>query len=78
MLLVMPLEIRENKTLLNKIYLLKKCKNIPNIREFPFKLIFTILIFTNHFTTSRSSHPEVFYKNGVLKNFAKFTEKHLS
>ena len=25
----------------------------------------------------RSSHPEVFYKKGVLRNFAKFTEKHL-
>ena len=24
-----------------------------------------------------SSLPEVFYKKGVLKNFAKFTEKHL-
>ena len=26
---------------------------------------------------ARSSHPEVFYKKGVLRNFAKFTEKHL-
>ena len=26
----------------------------------------------------RSSHPEVFYKNDVFKNFAKFTIKHLS
>ena len=25
----------------------------------------------------RSSHPEVFCKKGVLKNFAKFAEKHL-
>ena len=25
---------------------------------------------------ARSSHPEVFYKKGVLRNFAKFTEKH--
>ena len=25
----------------------------------------------------RSSRPEVFYKNGVLRNFAKFTVKHL-
>ena len=25
----------------------------------------------------RSSRPEVFYKKGVLKNFAKFTGKHL-
>ena len=25
----------------------------------------------------RSSRPEVFCKNGVLKNFAKFTGKHL-
>ena len=27
--------------------------------------------------TFRSSHPGVFYKKGVLKNFAKFTGKHL-
>ena len=26
---------------------------------------------------ARSSHPEVFCKKGVLRNFAKFTEKHL-
>ena len=26
-------------------------------------------------TKSRSSHPEVFYKKGVLKNFVKFTGK---
>ena len=25
----------------------------------------------------RNSHPEVFYKKGVLRNFAKFTGKHL-
>ena len=25
----------------------------------------------------RSSRPEAFYKNGVLRNFAKFTGKHL-
>ena len=28
-------------------------------------------------TTIRSSRPEVFCKKGVLRNFAKFTEKHL-
>ena len=28
-------------------------------------------------TKNRSRHPEVFYKIGVLKNFAKFTGKHL-
>ena len=26
---------------------------------------------------NRSSRPEVFYKKGVLRNFAKFTGKHL-
>ena len=26
---------------------------------------------------SRSSRPEVFYKKGVLRNFAKFIRKHL-
>ena len=28
-------------------------------------------------TNSRSSHSEVFYKKAVLKNFTKFTGKHL-
>ena len=28
-------------------------------------------------STSRNSHPEVFYKKGVLRNFEKFTGKHL-
>ena len=28
-------------------------------------------------STHRSSHPEIFCKKGVLKNFAKFTGKHL-
>ena len=28
-------------------------------------------------TTYRSSRPEVFFKKGVLRNFAKFTGKHL-
>ena len=28
-------------------------------------------------TTDRSIRPEVFYKEGVLKDFAKFTGKHL-
>ena len=27
-------------------------------------------------TTYRSSHPEVFFKEGVLRNCAKFTGKH--
>ena len=31
----------------------------------------------NTFTIFRSSRPEVFCKKGVLKNFAKFTGKHL-
>ena len=29
------------------------------------------------FTTARSSHPGVFCRKGVLRNFAKFTGKHL-
>ena len=31
----------------------------------------------NGYMTGRSSRPEVFCKNGVLRNFAKFTGKHL-
>ena len=30
-----------------------------------------------HLSFGRSSRPEVFYRKGVLRNFAKFTEKHL-
>ena len=30
-----------------------------------------------HISTCRSSRPEVFYNIGFLKNFAKFTGKHL-
>ena len=30
-----------------------------------------------NYSLSRSSHPEVFFKKGVLRNFAKFTGKHL-
>ena len=39
-----------------------------------------VVIFTHNFSKyskCRSSRPEVFYRNGVLRNFAKFTEKHL-
>ena len=48
---------------------------------------FIYLGFSSHYGTdrctetcpakSRSSRPEVFCKKGVLRNFAKFTEKHL-
>ena len=33
--------------------------------------------FTLIFTISRSSHPELFCKKGVLRHFTKFTGKHL-
>ena len=39
--------------------------------------LYKCFLCNNHFTLNRSSHPEVFCKNGVLKNFAKFTGKHL-
>ena len=42
-----------------------------DIRNIDFKL--TISLCPN----SKSSHPDVFYKRGVLRNFAKFTGKHL-
>ena len=38
---------------------------------------FTYLKFEASFWNSRSRRPEVFCKNGVLRNFAKFTRKHL-
>ena len=34
-----------------------------------------LLLILTHF---RSSRPEMFYKKGVLRNFVKFTGKHLS
>ena len=33
--------------------------------------------FMDDFSTCRSSHPEVFCKKGVLRNFPKFTGKYL-
>ena len=52
------------------------CKNIRsnNIFETQFQKAVTINFF--HLIL-KSSRPEVFYKNGVLKSLAKFTEKHL-
>ena len=35
-------------------------------------------VFKNFLRNYRSSRPEVFCKKGVLRNFAKFTGKHLS
>ena len=34
-------------------------------------------VYTNLHDCSRNSRPEVFCKNGDLRNFAKFTEKHM-
>ena len=34
-------------------------------------------LMSNHLRQIRSSHPEVFCKTGVLRNFANFTGKHL-
>ena len=34
-------------------------------------------IFKSIYTHHRNSHPEAFYKNGALENFAKFIGKHL-
>ena len=38
---------------------------------------FTLLRPNSSTLTLRSSHPEVFYKKGVLRNFAKLKGKHL-
>ena len=38
---------------------------------------FETTVMFNHMTRNRNSRPEVFCKKGVLKNFAKFSEKHL-
>ena len=41
------------------------------------KMLFVLDICIALEETSRENRPEVFCKKGVLKNFAKFTEKHL-
>ena len=48
--------------------------------ELELKLCIGIELLKNryiHILMSRSSRPEVFCKKGVIKNLAKFTEKHL-
>ena len=52
-------------------HLLKKSL-IENFIFFP-----VLQITTNEYLFFRSSRPEVFYKIGALKNFAKYTGKHL-
>ena len=50
----------------------KISKKTHKILSCPLRSIYMLLL-----TKIRSSLPEVFYKNGVLRNFAKFTGKHL-
>ena len=45
--------------------------------KFPFAQFPLALIFFTKSGFSRSSRPDVFCKKGVLRNFAKFTGKHL-
>ena len=43
----------------------------------PIELFFTLLRIFSHSLKKQKQPPEMFYKKGVLKNFAKFTGKHL-
>ena len=48
------------------------------LTSYPFYFISKIrLQYSKLLLTVRSSHPEVFCKKGILRNFAKFTGKHL-
>ena len=40
-------------------------------------ILFSQIVIPSYDITSRSSHPEVFCKKGVLKNVTKFTGRHL-
>ena len=48
----------------------KKCKIINNIVRIIMPKMFLVKIY-------RSIHSQMFFKKGVLENFANFTEKHL-
>ena len=48
----------------------EKCKIINNIVRIIMPKMFLVKIY-------RSIHPQMFFKKGVLENFANFTEKHL-
>ena len=39
--------------------------------------LLALLMNNTYYDTRRNSHPKVFCKEGVLKNFTKFTGKHL-
>ena len=61
---IKPIYLNKGYLFQNKIYYLDKIY-----------LCFAKIKFSKH-TLYRSSRPEVFCKKGVLRNFAKFTEKH--
>ena len=64
-----------NKTSKQVLSFLSNLTSALFILREPF--LHTCLKFEASFQISRSSHPEVFCKNGVLRNVAKFTRKHL-
>ena len=68
------------------------CRNLEGVGQYQFfsssdfqilLKLFQVLLNTGstgiewNIRLNRSSHPEVFCKKGALKNFSKFTEKHL-
>ena len=64
-----------NFDMVQRFYRLKKFRAVilGLLHSFTFPFPVTLMIFI----TFRSSNPEVFCKRAVLKNFAKFTDKHL-
>ena len=53
------------------------CYGITNLCKFESSPDSCNMVLSSSLPTYRSSRPEVFYKKGVLRNFAKFTRKHL-
>ena len=51
--------------------------NLMFVQFMDVALVSLLLTFDRYLSTG-SSHPNVFYKKGVLKNVSKFTGKHLS
>ena len=65
---------------INNIKTLKVSTSNPMMSSAIWQIFFEFLIFCDFFHEPlgiRSSHPEVFYKKDVLRNFAECTGKHL-
>ena len=52
-------------------------KGLLKDQKYPLRIVFEFFKNCQEYINSRSSHPDVFCKKGVLRNFAKFTGKSL-